>query len=129
MAERKAIAGAGVVAAIGPYSPGLLVDGWLYCSGQIPLDPATGEMVGGGIEAEARQVLANVGAGLAAAGLSPTDVVKSTIFLLDLGDFATVNRLYGEVFVPPYPARSTVQVAALPRGARLEIEVVARARR
>lgn len=114
--------------AIGPYSQAILSQGFLFLSGQIALDPATGQMVGGGdVRAEAEQVLANAKAVLAAGGVSLGDVVKATIFLVDMGDFAAVNEVYGQAFsgiVPP--ARSTIAVAALPRGARVEIEFVAK---
>lgn len=113
-------------AAIGPYSQAVSAGGWLYTSGQIGLDPAAGELVAGGFEAEARQVLANLGQVLAAAGCTFADVVKTTIYLADLGDFAALNRLYGEAMGEHRPARSTVQVAALPKGARVEIDLVAR---
>jgi 2-iminobutanoate/2-iminopropanoate deaminase len=115
--------------AIGPYSQAVLVEKGgartLYCSGQIPLDPATGELVGGDIAAQAERVLQNVEAVLAAAGMDFADVVKTTVFLADLADFARMNEVYGRRFPSAPPARSTVQVAALPRGARVEIEVVA----
>ena len=114
-------------AAVGPYSQAIRCGNLLFTSGQIALDPATGSLVAGGLEPETRQVLANLRAVLAAVGLGFADVVKSTIFLADMNDFATVNAIYGEAFperqVPP--ARSTVQVARLPRDARIEIEVVA----
>ncbi|MDY0268152.1 RidA family protein [Trichloromonas sp.] len=112
-------------AAIGPYSQGVQAGDYLFFSGQIPLDPKTGEMVSGGIEAQTRQVLANMEEVLAAAGLDFGKVVKTTIFLADLGDFALVNELYGARFSGIYPARSTIQVAALPKGAAIEIEWVA----
>jgi 2-iminobutanoate/2-iminopropanoate deaminase len=112
-------------AAIGPYSQAVRVGDFLFTSGQIALSPATGNLVDGGIEAETRQVLENLGEVLAAGGAAWADVAKTTIFLADLADFSIVNRLYGEVAVTPAPARSTVQVAALPRGARVEIEVIA----
>jgi 2-iminobutanoate/2-iminopropanoate deaminase len=111
--------------AIGPYSQALEDDGWVFCSGQIGLDPRTGTLLVGGIEAETRGVLENIRAILSQAGLTLDDVVKATIFLVDLKDFELVNRIYGEHFHAPYPARSTVQVAALPRGARIEIEAIA----
>ncbi len=115
--------------AIGPYSQAVLVERvggrTLYCSGQIPLDPATGELVTGDIAAQTERVLVNVEAVLAAAGMSCADVVKTTVFLADLGDFARMNEVYAKRFPTAPPARSTVQVAALPRGARVEIEVVA----
>ncbi|MDX9707934.1 MAG: RidA family protein [Trichloromonas sp.] len=112
-------------AAIGPYSQGVRAGDYVFFSGQIPLDPATGEMVAGGTEAQTRQVLANMEGALAAAGLDFAQVVKTTIFLTDLNDFALVNELYGARFFGICPARSTVQVAALPKGAAIEIEWVA----
>lgn len=112
--------------AIGPYSQAVVAHGMVFCSGQIALDPKTGEMVGGGdVAAETRQVLANLEAVLAAAGARWSDVVKTTIFLADLGDFATVNQIYGERVGAAPPARATVQVARLPRDARVEIDAVA----
>jgi 2-iminobutanoate/2-iminopropanoate deaminase len=113
-------------AAIGPYSQAIQAGGVLFLSGQIPLDPATGTIVAGGIEAQTRQVLANLRAVLQAAGLDFANLVKTTIFLVDLNDFAVVNGIYGECFagaVPP--ARATVQVVALPKGALVEIEGIA----
>ncbi len=114
--------------AIGPYSQAILSQGFLFLSGQIALDPATGQMIGGGdVRAEAEQVLSNAKAVLEAGGVSLAEVVKATIFLVDMGDFAVVNEVYGHAFsgiVPP--ARSTIAVAALPRGARVEIEFVAK---
>jgi 2-iminobutanoate/2-iminopropanoate deaminase len=112
-------------AAIGPYSQAIRAGGFVYTSGQIALDPSSGEMVQGGTEAETKQVLANLRAVLEAAGAGLADVTKTTIFLVDLADFARVNALYAEAFGESVPARSTVQVAALPRGARVEIEAVA----
>lgn len=111
--------------AIGPYSQAVRAGDLLFLSGQIALDPATMALVPGGVEAETKQVLANLTAVLAAAGATWADVVKTTIYLTDLGDFATVNRLYGEVTGAVPPARATVQVAALPRGAVVEIDAVA----
>ena len=112
-------------AAIGPYSQARKAGPWLYISGQIPLDPTTGELVGTDIELQTRRVLENLKAVVVAGGGTMQDIVKTTIFLQDLGDFATVNRIYGEYFVAPFPARATVGVAALPRGSRVEIEAVA----
>jgi 2-iminobutanoate/2-iminopropanoate deaminase len=112
-------------AAIGPYSQAVELHGVVYCSGQIGLDPASGQLVGGGTVAEAERVLENLRAVLAAAGLDFTDVVKTTIYLVDLADFATVNEIYARFVQAPYPARATVGVAALPRGARVEIDAVA----
>ncbi len=117
----------GVVTPIGPYSPGVGIGGTVYLSGQIGLDPATNQMVEGGTEAQAKRVMENLGAVLKEAGLGYGHVVKSTIYMVDLAEFAKVNEIYGTYFpagsVPP--ARSTVQVAALPRGARIEIDFVA----
>lgn len=115
--------------AIGPYSQAIAISPTeiVYCSGQIPLDPATGQVVEGGIEEQTKRVLDNIDAVLAAAGCSYADIVKTTIFLSDLSDFAKVNELYAARFSTeqPYPARSTVQVARLPRDVRVEIEVIA----
>jgi 2-iminobutanoate/2-iminopropanoate deaminase len=112
-------------AAIGPYSQGVEHREMIFCSGQIGLDPASGTLVEGGIEFETRRALQNLGEVLAAAGVDFIDVVRTTVFMVDLGEFETVNRIYGEHFEPPYPARSTVQVAALPRKARIEIDAIA----
>lgn len=114
-------------AAIGPYAQAVLVDGWLYSSGQVGLDPATGELVSGGFEGQARQVFANLAAVLATAGCGFEDVVKATVYVVDLADFPTLNGIYAEAMGVHRPARSTVQVAALPKGALVEIDVVARA--
>jgi 2-iminobutanoate/2-iminopropanoate deaminase len=111
--------------AIGPYSQAIIANGFIFCSGQIPLDPATGEPMTGPVEEQARLVLKNLGAVLAAAGSSLDRVVKTTIFLQDMNDFAKVNEVYAGFFKTPYPARATVQVARLPRDARVEIEAVA----
>ncbi len=113
-------------AAIGPYSQAIKAGDLLFTSGQIALDPATGTLVHGDIEVETRQVLQNLGQVLAAAGTTWDEVVRTTIYLTDLGHFAIVNRLYGEVTGAVPPARSTVQVAALPRGAQVEIDAIAR---
>ena len=112
-------------AAIGPYSQAIETQGWVFCSGQIGLDPKSGALVAGGIEAETRRALENLREVLAEAGLGFHDIIKTTIFLADLGDFDVVNRIYGEHLSAPYPARSTVQAAALPRKARVEIEAIA----
>lgn len=113
---------------IGPYSQAVRVGDLLFLSGQIPLDPSSGVLVGSDAAEQTSQVLRNLGAVLAAAGCTPTDVAKTTIFLTDLADFAAVNAIYGEMFGVdgPAPARSTVQVSALPRGCRVEIEAIAR---
>jgi 2-iminobutanoate/2-iminopropanoate deaminase len=113
-------------AAIGPYVQARVAAGWLFCSGQIGLDPESGALVEGGAGAETRRVLANLEAVLSAAGVTFADVVKTTIFLADMTDFVVVNEAYAEVFRPPFPARATVAVAALPRGARVEIDAIAR---
>lgn len=114
--------------AIGPYSQAILADGWLYTAGQIGLDPETGEFVEGGVEEEARRALANLEAVLDEAGLGFGDVVKTTVFLADMDDYGAVNEIYGDYFTFPFPARSAVEAATLPRDARVEIELVARAR-
>jgi 2-iminobutanoate/2-iminopropanoate deaminase len=122
---RQTVATPGAPAAIGPYSQAIRAGDLIFVSGQIPLDPATGTMVTGGIQAEKHRVLQNVAAILDAADSSLDRVVKSTVFLTDLADFAAMNDVYRGYFPDPAPARSTVQVAALPRGARVEIEVIA----
>jgi 2-iminobutanoate/2-iminopropanoate deaminase len=114
--------------AIGPYSQAVSVGGWLYTSGQVALDPATGEIVPGGFEAQARRVLDNLRQVLASAGCTFADVVKATVYVVDLADFPKLNTLYGEAMGDHRPARSTVQVAALPKGALVEIDLVARSR-
>lgn len=113
-------------AAVGPYSQAIQSGEWLFLAGQIPLDPASGQMIEGDATAQATRVLANIQALLTAAGASFANVVKATMFLVDLADFPQVNAVYQQHFQPPYPARSTIQVAALPKGARVEIEVIAR---
>jgi 2-iminobutanoate/2-iminopropanoate deaminase len=123
---RSAVSTTRAPAAIGPYSQGIIADGFLFSAGQAALDPVTGALVGGGIEPETERVMASLTAVLEAAGGSWADVVKTTIFLVDMADFATVNAIYGRFVSDPPPARSTVGVAALPKGARVEIEVVAR---
>ena len=110
--------------AIGPYSQGFLTNGFVYTSGQIPVDPATGKMADT-VEEQAAQSLANLKAILAEAGLSMANVVKTVIFLADINDFAAVNAVYAKAFAEPFPARSCVQVAAIPKGAKLEIECIA----
>jgi len=114
-------------APVGPYNQAVQAGGWLYCSGQIPLDPATGEMVGfGDVEAETRQVLRNLNAVLSAAGTEAAKVVRTTVYLVDLADFQTVNTIYSEMFGSGVsPARACVQVAALPKGSKVEIDCVA----
>lgn len=125
--SREVISTDDAPAAIGPYSQAILVDGWLYTAGQIGLDPETGEFVGDGVEEQAWRALANLEAVLEEAGLGFGDVVKTTVFLADMDDYGTVNEIYGQHFVEPFPARSAVEAATLPKGARVEIELVARA--
>ncbi len=123
--KKEAVVTRGSPSAIGPYSQAVLASGMVFASGQIPLDPGTGEMVPGGIEAQTERVLENLRAVLAAAGCGLDDVAKTTIFLTDLAHFTAVNEIYARAFTAPFPARATVQVSALPRGALLEIEAVA----
>lgn len=111
--------------AIGPYSQALGAGDFLFLSGQIALNPSTGEIVDGGIAEQTHQVLKNIGAVLAAAGSSYAQVVKTTVFLQDMADFGTMNEIYGTYFAAPAPARSTVQAAALPRNVRVEIDCIA----
>jgi len=112
-------------AAIGPYSQAIRVGNLVYTSGQIPIDPATGSFVEGGIKEQTRQSLTNVQAILTEAGLSMSSVIKTTVFMADMADFADMNNVYAEFFTEPYPARSAVAVKTLPKGALVEIEVVA----
>ncbi len=112
-------------AAIGPYSQAIQVGNLVYTSGQIPIDPATGVFVEGGIKEQTRQALSNVKAILQEVGLTMSHVVKTTVFMADMGDFADMNAVYAEFFSEPYPARSAVAVKTLPKGALVEIEVVA----
>lgn len=128
MMRKEPISTAAAPAAIGPYSQAVEQDGWLFLSGQIGLDPASGVLVAGGVEAEARQVLANLSAVLAAAGVTLADVLRTTVYLTDLADFPLVNEIYGQHFPAPFPARSTIGVASLPRGARVEIDLIAHRR-
>lgn len=112
-------------AAIGPYSQAIEANGFVYVSGQLPIDPSTGSFVEGGIQIEARQSLTNIKNILAEAGLGMENVVKVTVLLADINNFAAVNDVYAEFFQAPYPARSAFAVAALPKGANIEIEVIA----
>ncbi len=112
-------------AAIGPYSQAVVAGGLLFCSGQIPLDPASGELIVGTVEQETERVMENLRGVLEAAGTDFDHLVKTTIYLTDMSDFAAVNQVYGQYFASDKPARATVAVAALPRGARVEIEAVA----
>ena len=113
-------------AAIGPYSQGIIAGGLLFASGQIPLDPATGTIVSGGIEAQAHQAFTNVKNLVEAAGTTMSAVLKVTVFMADMADFAAVNAIYAQYFTEPYPARSAVEVKSLPKGALIEVEVIAR---
>jgi len=112
-------------AAIGPYSQAIQAGNLLFCSGQIPLDPVSGEVVAGDVRRQAEQVMENIAAVLSAAGAGFNDVVKATVFLVEMGDFGAVNEVYGRYFSGHKPARSTVAVKALPRGVLVEIEVIA----
>lgn len=121
----KAISTQKAPAAIGPYSQAIVVGNLVYTSGQIPIDPATGVIAEGGIKEQTRQSLTNVKAILESSGLSMRNVVKTTVFMADMNDFAEMNGVYAEFFAEPYPARSAVAVKTLPKGALVEIEVIA----
>lgn len=123
---RQAISTTDAPAAVGPYSQAIVAGDLVFCAGQVPLDPATGDVLQGTIEEQTERVLRNVGAVLDAAGVTFGDVVKTTVFLVDMGDFAAMNGVYAGFFPDPPPARSTVAVAGLPKGARVEIEAIAR---
>jgi len=123
--SRQAISTSSAPGAIGPYSQAIAGRGLVFCSGQVGIDVATGKIVEGGIEAQAERALRNLAAVLDAAGCSFGDVVKTTVFLADIGDFAALNGVYAKFMAEPPPARSTFAVAALPGGARVEIEVIA----
>lgn len=125
MTNKKQIATAKAPAALGPYSQAIVAGGMLFASGQVPIVPETGDIAGDTIEEQAKQVFENLGAVLAEAGLDFGDVVKTTVFLTDLANFATVNEIYAGYFTQPFPARSCVQIAALPKGSLLEIELIA----
>lgn len=125
MATKQIIRPAGAPAALGPYSQAVRTGDLLFCAGQIPVDPATGQLVAGDIRVQTERALLNVKAILEAERLTFAHVVKTTVFLTDLADFAAMNEVYAKFFTSDFPARSTVQVAALPKGARVEIEVVA----
>jgi 2-iminobutanoate/2-iminopropanoate deaminase len=114
--------------AVGPYSLGVDAEGLVFVSGQIPLDPATGKLIAGDIKAQTDQVFANLKTVLEAAGCDLSDIVKATVFLTDMRDFAAMNETYAKHMPAPFPARSTIGVAALPLGARIEIEVIAAAK-
>ncbi len=123
--ERQAIATTNAPAAVGPYSQAIAAGDFLFCSGQIHLEPATGALLEGDIATQTARVLDNLSAVLAAAGRSMADVIKTTVFLVDIGDFGAMNEVYGRYMPDPPPARSTIGVAALPKGARVEIELIA----
>ena len=122
---KEAVSSAGAPKAIGPYSQAVRSGQLLFVSGQVPLDPATGTIVQGDIAAQTHQVFANLAAVLEAGGRSFADVVKTTVFLADMNDFTAVNEVYGRYFTQPYPARATVEVARLPKDARVEIDMIA----
>jgi 2-iminobutanoate/2-iminopropanoate deaminase len=122
---RELITAAGAAKAIGPYSPALKVGNMLFLSGSIPLDPASGQIVDGGIKEQSTRVMENIQALLAAAGADFSNVARTTVFMVDLGEFAAMNEIYSSYFSAPYPARSTVQVVKLPRDVRVEIDVIA----
>lgn len=121
----KAISTSAAPAAIGPYSQAIRVGGLVFCSGQLPIDPATGVFPEGGIEAQTRQSLANIEAILTEAGTDMAHVVKTTVFLANMDDFIAMNKVYAEAFNAPFPARSAVAVKTLPKGALVEIECIA----
>ena len=125
MAERKVITAATSAPAIGPYSPALLVGNLLFLSGQIPLDPASGQIVEGDIRVQTTRVMENMRELLRAGGADFSKVARTTIFLADMNDFAAVNEIYASYFAQPYPARATVQVARLPKDVRVEIDAIA----
>jgi 2-iminobutanoate/2-iminopropanoate deaminase len=122
---KELITAAGAAKAIGPYSPAVKVGNLLFLSGSIPLDPISGQLVEGGIKEQTTRVLENIKALLAAAGADFSHVVRTTVFMIDLGEFAAMNEIYASYFSAPYPARSTVQVVKLPRDVKVEIDVIA----
>lgn len=121
----KPIVTSAAPAAIGPYSQAIEVNGFVYASGQLPIDPTTGAFPEGGVQEQTRQSLLNVKAILEEAGLTLANVVKTTVYLADMGDFAAMNEIYSQFFSQPFPARSAVAVKALPKGALVEVEVIA----
>jgi 2-iminobutanoate/2-iminopropanoate deaminase len=125
MSDKQAVIAEKAPQALGPYSAAIRVGMFTYCSGQTPIVPATGELVEGCVGCQTRQVLTNLSAVLEADGLTLNDVVKTTVFLTDMADFAKMNGVYAEFFAEPFPARSTVAVAGLPKDARVEIEAIA----
>jgi 2-iminobutanoate/2-iminopropanoate deaminase len=125
----RAVVSAAAPQPVGPYAQAIDTGDLVFCAGQVGIDPATGRLVAGGIEAEAERAIANLAAVLAAAGLGLDAVVKTTVYVTDLRDWPALNAVYARCFVPPYPARATVAVAALPAGARVEIDAIAVRRR
>ena len=123
--SKTVVTAANSAPAIGPYSPAVRAGGLLFLSGQIPLDPSSGQLVEGDIRAQTTRVMQNMGALLTAGGVDFSDVVRTTIFLADMNDFAAVNEVYASYFSAPYPARATVQVARLPKDVRVEIDAIA----
>ena len=122
---KELVTAAGAAKAIGPYSPALKAGNMVFLSGSIPLDPVSGQLVEGGIKEQTTRVMENIKALLAAAGADFNHVVRTTVFMIDLGEFAQMNEIYASYFSAPYPARSTVQVVKLPRDVRVEIDVIA----
>ena len=122
---KQAVSSADAPKAIGPYSPAVRAGQLVFISGQVPIDPSTGNLIDGDIAAQTRRALDNLGALLKAAGLSYANVVRTTVFLADMNDFSSMNQAYATFFSEPYPARSTVQVSRLPKDARVEIDVIA----
>ncbi|HET9703514.1 MAG TPA: Rid family detoxifying hydrolase [Vicinamibacterales bacterium] len=122
---KELVTAPGAAKAIGPYSPALKVGNLLFLSGSIPLDPVSGQLVEGGIVEQTRRVMENIKALLAAAGADLSNIARTTVFMVDLGEFAEMNEIYASYFTAPYPARSTVQVVKLPRDVRVEIDVIA----
>ena len=122
---KELVTAQGAAKAIGPYSPALKVGNLLFLSGSIPLDPVSGQLVEGGIVEQTRRVMENIKALLAAAGADFSNVARTTVFMVDLGEFAPMNEVYASYFTAPFPARSTVQVVKLPRDVRVEIDVIA----
>lgn len=125
---KKVISTSNAPAAIGPYSQAVVLNGFVFVSGQIPLDPTSGQMIDGGIEAQTKRVIENLAAILDAAGSSLTDVLKTTVYLKDMSEFAAMNNVYAEYFTKNAPARATVEAARLPRDVRVEIDCIAAVR-
>jgi 2-iminobutanoate/2-iminopropanoate deaminase len=122
---KELVTASGAAKAIGPYSPAIKIGNMVFLSGSIPLDPVSGQLVAGGITEQTTRVMENIKALLAAAGADLTNVVRTTVFMIDLGEFAAMNEVYASYFAAPYPARSTVQVVKLPKDVRVEIDVIA----